>query len=142
MVRKMEEKLNDEINLEYDPISDNALRSISSFRKLYKYPIFTNFRKLMFMIDGSLNFQFFSRHNLMIYEHDYDTEYFYSKDHEYEVNGYSYINKSKYMNFFYRSPTFSNVIHLQEANESTFISFYNSFCQKEKKFLLHKHYIY
>ena len=133
MVRKMEEKLNDEINLEYDPISDNALRSISSFRKLYKYPIFTNFRKLMFMIDGSLNFQFFSRHNLMIYEHDHDTEYFYSKDHEYEVNGYSYINKSKYMNFFYRSPTFSNVIHLKEANESTFISFYNSFLSKRKK---------
>ena len=100
MVRKIQGKLNDEINLEYDPISNDSLRSISSFRKLYKYPIFANFRKIMFMIDGSLTFQFFSRHNLSIYEHDHDTEYFYSKDHEYEVNEYSYKDKSKYMNFF------------------------------------------
>ena len=77
MVRKMEEKLKGEINLEYDPISNDTLRGISSFRKLNEYPIFANFRKIMFMIDGSLTFQFFKRHNLSLYEHDHDTEYFY-----------------------------------------------------------------
>ena len=136
MVRKMEEKLNDEINrinLEYNPILNNALRTISSFRKLYKYPIFANFRKIIFLIDGSLTFQFFRRRNLSIYEHDHDTEYFYSKDHIYEVNEYSYKEKIKYMNFFYRSPISSIKVELKEANESTFIAFYKSFLSKRKK---------
>ena len=136
MVRKMEEKLNDEINkinLEYDPILNNALRTISSFRRLYKYPIFANFRKIIFLIDGSLTFQFFRRRNLSIYEHDHDTEYAYSKDHIYEVNEYSYKEKIKYMNFFYRSPISSIKVELKEANESTFIAFYKSFLSKRKK---------
>ena len=30
-----------------------------SFRTIEEYPIFINFRKLMFLIDGSLTFQFF-----------------------------------------------------------------------------------
>ena len=127
MVRKIEENLNEEIKLEYDPISNNALRGISSFRKLYKYPIFANFRKIMFMIDGSLTFQFFKRHDLSKYEYDHDTEYFYSKDFIYQVNRYEYKERVKYMNFFYRSPIFSNVVELKEANESTFITFYKNF---------------
>ena len=133
MVRKMEEKLNGEYNLEYDPISNDSLRGISSFRQLNKYPIFANFRKIILMIDGSLTFQFFKRHNLSIYEDDHDTEYFYSKDYLYEVNQYSYNNSTKYMNFFYRSPTFSNVAKFKEANESTFIQFYNNFLKKRTK---------
>ena len=36
---------------------------MSSFVYQQKYPLFINFRKLIFMIDGSLNFQFFDRPN-------------------------------------------------------------------------------
>ena len=86
----------------------------------------------MFMIDGSLTFQFFSRHNLSIYEGDHDTEYFYSKDYIYDVNEYSFYDNNKHINFFYRSPYFSNVVELKEANEKTFISFYNSFLSQRK----------
>ena len=32
---------------------------IYSFRDIYSYPAFINFRKIMFLIDGSLTFQFF-----------------------------------------------------------------------------------
>ena len=125
-------KLIDE-DFQHYPISNNKLRLISSFRDLNEYPIFANFRKIMFMIDGSLTFQFFSRHNLLIYEGDHDTEYFYSKDYIYDVNKYSYNTKTKYINFFYRSPNFVNVEKLKEANESTFIGFYKNFLIQRKK---------
>ena len=117
----------------YIPISNNILKSIPSIRYLYDYPIFVNFRKIMFMIDGSLTFQFFSRLNLKTYEGDPDTEYFYSKDYIYDVNKYSYKNNYKYINFFYRSPYFVNVVKLQEANERTFEGFYKSFLSERKK---------
>ena len=127
MIRKI-----DDIQKEYSPISHGRLKLISSFRNLSDYPIFANFRKIMFMIDGSLTFQFFSRHNLNNYEGDHDTEYFYSKDNIYEVNKYSIDKNYKYINFFYRSPYFSHVELLQEANESTFINFYKTFLLKRK----------
>ena len=128
MIRKIEDP-----QFNYYPISNNKLKTISSFRNLYDYPIFANFRKIMFMIDGSLTFQFFSRHNLSIYEGDHDTEYFYSKDYVYDVNNYSFHNDFKYINFFYRSPYFVNVVQLKEANESTFIEFYKNFLSQRKK---------
>ena len=127
MVRKIEE-----IYKLYKPISKSVLRSISSFRKLNEYPLFANFRKILFMIDGSLTFQFFSRHNLTTYEGNHDTEYNYIKDYEYEVNKYSYNSNDNYINFFYRSPHFLNAVqNLKEANESTFIKFYNNFLTKK-----------
>ena len=127
MIRKI-----DDPDFNYYPISNNKLKLISSFRNLNEYPIFANFRKIMFMIDGSLTFQFFSRHNLMNYEGDYDTEYFYSKDYLYDVNKYSNNENYKYINFFYRSPNFKNVVQLQESNENTFITFYKNFLSKRK----------
>ena len=95
MVRKI-----DVLDSEYFPASDASLRIVSSFRNFNQYPIFVNFRKIMFMIDGSLTFQFFSRHNLDTYEGDHNTEYFYSKDYVYDVNKYSYNEQYKYINFF------------------------------------------
>jgi len=128
MVRKI-----DELESDYFPISNDALKLISSFRGLSEYPIFANFRKIMFMIDGSLTFQFFSRHNLMTYEGDHNTEYFYSNDYIYDVNKYSFNENYKYINFFYCSPIFSSIIQLKEANEATFIKFYKNFLTKRKK---------
>jgi len=88
------------------------------------------------MIDGSLTFQFFSRHNLTTYEGDHNTEFYYSKDYKYEVNQYSFSQNSKYINFFYRNPNFVNVIKLQESNEGTFINFYKNFLLKRKTITL------
>ena len=83
------------------------------------------------MLDGSLTFQFFSRHNHSTYEGDHNTEYFYVKDYVYEVNKYS-TTQNKYINFFYRSPSFLKVCQLKEANENTFINFYKEFLKKRK----------
>ena len=123
----------DDIDFQHNQISNQFLRTVSSFRQLYNYPVFINFRKILFMIDGSLTFQFFSRHKLMIYEGNHDSEYFYIKDYIYNVNKYEFEN-NKYMNFFYRSPKFIQVIKLkEEANEMTFINFYNNFLMQRKK---------
>ena len=143
MVRKMENNYNndnqnnksdDKIDLEYSPLTNNELRQISNFRQLYKYPIFANFRKIMFMIDGSLTHQFFSRIKLEIYEGDHDSEYYYLNNYEYEVNEYSFNDNTKNMNFFCRSPTFVEKTKLlKEANESNFLTFYKNFLSKRKK---------
>jgi adenylate kinase family enzyme len=47
--------------LAYKGIPQTEIKNISSFRDNISYPIFTNYRKLRFMIDGSLTFQFFQR---------------------------------------------------------------------------------
>jgi len=127
LVRKV-----DDSEFSYNPISSQSLKLASSFRNLSTYPIFVNFRKIMFMIDGSLTFQFFSRHNLTTYEGDHDTEFFYSKDYNYEVNQYSSDKNNKYLNLFYRNPTFINTIYLKESDKNTFISFYKHFLSKRK----------
>ena len=46
---------------EYKPNSLDYILKLSSFSDLKKFPSFLNFRKLIFMLDGSLNFQFFDR---------------------------------------------------------------------------------
>ena len=76
MVRKVED-----LEFIYHPISNHELKDASSFNGLSKYPIFVNFRKIIFMIDGSLNFQFFSRINSKRYG-DNNTEFFYFKDYK------------------------------------------------------------
>ena len=131
MVRKVEDP-----EFIYFPISNQDLKLASSFKHLSQYPIFVNFRKIVFMIDGSLTFQFFSRNKLGVYEGDHNTEFFYFKDYKYEINHYSYSQNSKYINFFYRNPTYVNKIKLRESNESTFINFYKNFLLKRKTIAL------
>ena len=55
-------------SLAYKGIKETEMKKISSFRDVISYPIFVNFRKIMFMIDGSLTFQIFKRKELRIYE--------------------------------------------------------------------------
>ena len=50
-----------EYNKEYIPSSLSSIESLQSFLNIKKYPMFINFRKIIFLIDGSLNFQFFDR---------------------------------------------------------------------------------
>ena len=119
--------------LEFIPIDQERMKLISSFRDLYNYPIFINFRKLLFMIDGSLTFQYFKRHNLKIFEGNKDAEFEYILNNEYEVNNYEFQGDPNYLNFFYRSPKFKGNINKKEANENTFFIFYNNFISKRKQ---------
>ena len=50
-----------EYNKEYLASSVSYIEGLQCFQKIKKYPLFINFRKIIFLIDGSLNFQFFDR---------------------------------------------------------------------------------
>lgn len=54
---------NSNIPINIIPTSQKVYQKMSSFVSQRKYPLFLNFRKLLFMIDGSLNYQFFDRPN-------------------------------------------------------------------------------
>ena len=120
--------------LEYKPIAEKELRNISSFRDIKDYPIFVNFRKIMFMIDGSLTFQFFKRKDLRIFENPDDSVFYYDEEKQYECNNYYILSeenfKNNFINYFYRSPELDKdipIVHLYESNEDTFSKFYNNY---------------
>ncbi len=50
---------------QYKPNSLDYVIKLNRFSDLKKFPSFLNFRKLIFMLDGSLNFQFFDRQLIM-----------------------------------------------------------------------------
>ena len=120
--------------LAYKGIPQTEMKNISSFRDVISYPIFTNYRKLMFMIDGSLTFQFFKRKDLKIFENPDDSLFYYDEEKVYECNNYFILSdenfKNNFINFFYRSPELdkvSPVIHMKESNEYTFCKFFNNY---------------
>ena len=112
----------------------NQMDEIYSFRDIKSYPGFINFRKIMFMIDGSLTFQFFKRKELRILENSNDSMISYDKDKVYLCNNYYILSdtnfKNNYINYFYRSPSLVKdfpIIKLKESNENTFSEFYKSY---------------
>ena len=120
--------------LSYKGIPQTEMKNISSFRDIISYPIFINYRKLMFMIDGSLTFQFFKRKDLRIFENSDDSLFYYDEEKVYECNNYFILSdenfKNNFINFFYRSPELdksSPIIHMKESNEYTFCKFFNSY---------------
>ena len=120
--------------LKYNPINEKELKNISSFRDIYNYPIFVNFRKIMFMIDGSLTFQFFKRKDLRVFENPDDSTFYYDEEKLYECNNYFILSdenfKNNFINFFYRSPELDKdnpIVHLRESNENLFLKYYNNF---------------
>ena len=120
--------------LAYKGIPQTEIKNISSFRDNISYPIFTNYRKLMFMIDGSLTFQFFQRKDLRIFENPDDSLFYYDEEKIYECNNYFILSdenfKNNFINFFYRSPELDKVrptIHMKESNEHTFCKFFNNY---------------
>ena len=50
--------LKDRNPLTFNIIKEKEMKNISSFRDINSYTIFVNFRKIRFMIDGSLTFNF------------------------------------------------------------------------------------
>ena len=121
-------------SLAYKGIKETEMKKISSFRDVISYPIFVNFRKIMFMIDGSLTFQFFKRKELRIYENIDDSVFYYDEEKVYECNNYFILNdknfKNNLINFFYSSPELDKInpiIQLKESNENTFCKFFNKY---------------
>ena len=111
-----------------------SMDEIYSFRDINLYPAFINFRKIMFMIDGSLTFQFFKRKDLRVLENSNDSMFFYDKNKIYLCNNYYILSdtnfKNNFINFFYRSPTLIKdfpTINLKESNENTFAEFYQNY---------------
>ena len=131
----------DELNsFEYKEISENDIKQEKcSFRDMNSYPIFTNFRSIMFLIDGSLTFQFFKRiKELRVMKNQDDSLFYYDKEKEYECNNYIALSKDNYrnnfMNFFYRSPELNRdneTIFMKESNENTFDDFYKDYLKNK-----------
>jgi len=130
-------------NCKYKRIIDKDLKSFYSFRDVTSYPLFINFRKLIFMIDGSLTFQFFHRKDLKIFEGNEDpkSEFYYILNNYYECNNYI-NNENPNINFFYRNPFLKDekqeTIYLKEANENTFQKFYRDYLKNKKDELSEK----
>ena len=107
---------------------------MSSFISLNKYPLFLNFRKLIFMIDGSLNFQFFDRPNrnkLKKRQDDCDIRYY--SDCQYDVMvDLSYMINRPGNIYFYRREYFDSPLVMTEINEDTFYNNFNIQIQGNK----------
>ena len=129
---------NNNINNNHINRRGRIIDEIYSFRDIYSYPAFINFRKIMFLIDGSLTFQFFKRKNLRILENSDDAMFEYDKNKVYICNNYYILSDDKfqhnYINYFYRSPTLVKdlpTIKLKESNENTFSEFYQNYLQSD-----------
>ena len=137
--------------INYNFITKEDYLGIYSFRDVKSYPLFINFRKLMFMIDGSLTFQFFHRQNLSIsLVQNLNDEIDYNSESEYLCNNYEIFhlnrdNKENNISFFYSLPKIifeiknkKKVISikLKESNENNFIEFYKVFMEGNKENVL------
>ena len=124
------------IDIIFSDFRQDKIKMIHSFRDISEYPLFINFRKLMFMIDGSITFQFFKRKNLRIFQNlNPNCSFEYSSDTIYECNNYSnfsykFDNEEQEQGVFYTLPEVvkrSPIIEKKEANENTFIMFYKNY---------------
>ena len=88
-------------NKEYMPSSLKQIENLESFQKIKKYPMFMNFRKIIFLIDGSLNFQFFDRptNNRMI-KRDNQCDIKYINVLEYDINYKINMDDIGVLNYF------------------------------------------
>jgi hypothetical protein len=146
-------KLN--INYKYTITNNsNYVKNLNSFREIGKYPLFLNFRKILFMIDGTINTQFFSRqinNKMAKTEEDCDVEF---KDLcEYKLNNYFIPNEFNFTikTFFLRSPTLKNEIPINkiEVGEKDFEQLFykskvisSSLFNKIKNFNLNPYLVY
>ena len=117
---------NSQIPLNIVNTNQKIYEKMSSFAHHKKYPLFLNFRKLLFMIDGSLNYQFFDRpNNNQLKKRQDDCDIRYYPDCEYDVMAdLSVLRKKPGNPYFYRRKYLSNPLVMTEINEN---SFYNEF---------------
>ena len=122
---------NSKIPLYLTPTNQKIYEKMSSFASQKKYPLFLNFRKLLFMIDGSLNYQFFDRpNNNQLKKRQEDCDIRYYPDCEYDVMAdLSNLTKKPGNIYFYRRKYLWNPLVMTEINED---SFYNEFKESIK----------
>ena len=122
------------ISCEIYPTSQKTYEKMSSFVHQQKYPLFLNFRKLIFMIDGSLNFQFFDRPNknkLRKRQDDCDIRYY--SDCQYDVMADLSLMVNRPPNiYFYRREYLEDPLVMTEINEDTFYNTFNTKIQDNK----------
>ena len=116
------------ISEEIYPMNQKIYEKMSSFVSQNKYPLFLNFRKLIFMIDGSLNFQFFDRPNrnkLKKRQDDCDIRYY--PDCQYDVMvDLSFMVYRPGNIYFYRREYLNSPLVMTEINEDTFYNNFNT----------------
>ena len=97
----------------------------------------------MFLIDGSLTFQFFHRKYLKEFEgnENPNSEFYFILNNKFECNNY-FKNENPNINFFYTNPILNKnedeIIYLKEANETTFQKFYYDYLKNKKDELSQK----
>ena len=122
--------------LKYEPTPLEYILKLNSFSDLKKFPSFINFRKLIFMLDGSLNFKFFDRPtNNELKKEEIDCDIRFYPSCKYDCN-YS-INTSSigYQNLFYRSQ-YGFSMKCTEINEDNFYQEFNE--QIQNNLILNK----
>ena len=121
-----------EYNKDYKPTTYAEIEKMNNFQNVRKYPLFANFRKIIFLIDGSLNFQFFDRPtNNKINKRDNDCDIKYIPNLAYDINykvSYDDIGK---LNYFYRSQ-YGKTYKAIEINEDVFYHHFNDDISKNK----------
>lgn len=91
-------------NNEYKPTTLSEFEKMNNFQNIRKYPLFVNFRKIIFLIDGSLNFQFFDRPaKNKLNKRDNDCDIKYIPNLIYDINYKVCLDDIGVLNYFYKS---------------------------------------
>ena len=119
---------NSQMPLNIVPTSQKTYEKMSSFANQKKYPLFLNFRKLIFMIDGSLNYHFFDRpNNNQLKKRQKDCDIRYYPDCEYDVMANLSILTERPGNiYFYRRKYLFDPLVMTEINEDTFHNYFDT----------------
>ena len=114
-----------EYNKEYKATTLNEFEKMNNFQNVRKFPLFINFRKIIFLIDGSLNFQFFDRPaNNKMNKRDNDCDIKYIPNLIYDINYKVSLNEIGFLNYFYRSQ-YGQTFKAKEINEDVFYHYFN-----------------
>ena len=121
-----------EYNKDYTASSLKEIENLESFMNIKKYPMFINFRKIIFLIDGSLNFQFFDRPtNNRMNKIDNQCDIKYIPNLSYDINYETNVDDIGILNYFYRSKKGKKFI-AKEINEDNFYKEFNEEISKNK----------
>ena len=121
-----------EYHKEYKPTTFEQIGKLNNFQDVRKFPLFVNFRKIIFLIDGSLNFQFFDRpaKNKMN-KRDNDCDIKYIPNIEYDINYKVNLDDIGILNYFYRS-RYGQTYKAKEINEDIFYHYFDEEIRKNK----------
>ena len=121
-----------EYNKEYKPTTFSEIQKMNNFQNVRKYPLFVNFRKIIFLIDGSLNFQFFDRPtNNKMNKRDNNCDLKYIPNLTYDINYKVSFDDIGTLNYFYRSQ-YGQTYKAIEINEDIFYHYFNDEISKNR----------